>query len=72
MARFHLERSREFDVATPLQLKTRISDGRVRIQGRDSAIAVIAVRLQVRAESREEAERRQTASRLASSAPAMP
>jgi DUF4097 and DUF4098 domain-containing protein YvlB len=57
MARFNLERTREFEVATPLQLKTHISDGRVRIQGRDSTTAAIAVRLQVRAESREEAER---------------
>jgi hypothetical protein len=56
MARFSFEIARDFDVSTPLQLKTRISDGRVRIQGHDAAKATIAVRLQVRAASREEAE----------------
>jgi hypothetical protein len=56
MPRFNLEIARALDVTTPLQLKTRISDGRLFVRGNEVPTASVRVKLQIRAADREEAD----------------
>jgi hypothetical protein len=56
MPRFNLDINRSFDVQTPLALRARVTNGRVRIRGVAGSTARIEVHLEVRASSREEAE----------------